>query len=65
MLARAEAELRERHDIYGWDVYAWALHEAGRHDEAERAMMRALAPGTRDPQLAAHARAIAAARRAP
>ncbi len=62
VLARAEAELRSRRDVYGWDVYAWALHRAGRHVEAAAAMDSAQALGTRDPLLARHARAIAAAR---
>ncbi|MGH7629410.1 MAG: tetratricopeptide repeat protein [Gemmatimonadales bacterium] len=61
VLARAEAELRTRRDVYGWDLYAWALHRAGRGSEAAAAMDSALALGTRDPLLERHARAIAAA----
>ncbi len=61
VLARAEAELRTRRDVYGWDLYAWALHRAGRHPEAAAAMDSARALGTRDPLLERHARAIAAA----
>jgi Flp pilus assembly protein TadD len=61
VLARAEAELSTRRDVYGWDVYAWALHHAGRHAEAAAAMDSARALGTRDPLLARHAGAIAAA----
>jgi tetratricopeptide (TPR) repeat protein len=60
ILTRAEAELRTRKDVYGWDVYAWALYKAGRRAEAATAMEHALGLGTRDPLLAAHARAIAA-----
>jgi hypothetical protein len=59
ILTRAEAELRTRKDVYGWDVYAWALYKSGRRAEAATAMEHALALGTRDPLLAAHARAIA------
>jgi tetratricopeptide (TPR) repeat protein len=58
VLAKTEAELRTRRDVYGWDLYAWALHRSGRHQEAARAMRNALALGTRDPQLLAHAEAI-------
>jgi len=61
LLARAEAELRTRRDVYGWDVYAWALFKAGRRAEAAAAMDSAGALGTRDPLLARHAGAIAAA----
>lgn len=61
ILARAEAELRMRRDVYGWDVYAWALHQAGRPRDAAAAMDSALALGTRDPLLRRHADAIARA----
>ncbi|MGH7516018.1 MAG: tetratricopeptide repeat protein [Gemmatimonadales bacterium] len=61
VLARAEAELSTRRDVYGWDVYAWALFQAGRHAEAAAAMDRARALGTRDPLFEHHARAINAA----
>jgi tetratricopeptide (TPR) repeat protein len=64
VLARAEAELRHRRDIYGWDVYAWALYRAGRLPEAAAAMDSALALGTRDPLLLRHAAVMAGARRA-
>lgn len=58
VLRRVRADLRVRKDIYGYDVYAWALHKSGRHREAWTAMQRALALGTRDPQLERHAAAI-------
>ncbi len=61
LLRQAEVELAERRDIYAYDQLAWALHAAGRHDEALTMMRRALALGTRDPLLAAHAEAIAEA----
>ena len=61
-LARAEAALSDRRDIYAYDLYAWALHKAGRHDEAATAHARARRLGTNDPLLQAHAEAIEAAR---
>jgi tetratricopeptide (TPR) repeat protein len=61
VLSRAQAEMRTRHDVYGWDLLAWALHRSGREAEAREAMVRALAMGTRDPMLYFHAGAIDAA----
>jgi tetratricopeptide (TPR) repeat protein len=55
VLARAEEEIRTRHDVYGWDLLAWALHHAGRQAEAREASTRALALGTRDAVLHYHA----------
>jgi hypothetical protein len=60
ILARAEAELTTRRDVYGWDVYAWALYKAGRRHDAAIAIDSALALGTRDPLLLSHARVITA-----
>jgi tetratricopeptide (TPR) repeat protein len=59
VLARAEEEIRTRHDVYGWDLLAWALHRAGRDPEAREAASRALALGTRDAGLHYHAGMIA------
>ena len=61
-LARAKAALRDRRDIYAYDLYAWALHKAGRDEEAAAALARARRLGTKDPLLQAHAEAIDAAR---
>ena len=61
-LARAEAALGDRRDIYAYDLYAWALHQAGRNTEAARALRQARRLGTMDPLLQAHAEAIEAAR---
>jgi tetratricopeptide (TPR) repeat protein len=61
VLARAQADLRTRHDVYGYDLLAWALHKRGRHAEAHAAMQRALEQGTEDPLLDRHAAAIARA----
>ena len=33
-LTIAEAALAQRPDVYGYDIYAWALYKAGRYDEA-------------------------------
>jgi tetratricopeptide (TPR) repeat protein len=68
-LALAERELTGRHDVYGYDAYAWALLANGRPADADAAMTSALALGTRDALLLYHAgeiklalRDIAAAR---
>lgn len=59
LLAVARASIRDRQDIYGWDLLAWALWRSGRRAEAWRAMTRALATGSHDPALRRHADAIA------
>lgn len=56
--ARAMAELSTRADVYGYDLVAWALHREGRHADARAMMRKALALGTIDPQLQAHAEAL-------
>jgi tetratricopeptide (TPR) repeat protein len=60
-VALAEAELEVRADVYGFDTYAWALHAAGRFEEADDAMAQARARGTEDALLDYHAGMIAAA----
>jgi tetratricopeptide (TPR) repeat protein len=65
VLYRAEAELRERKDVYGYDIVAWALEKTGRHAEAQAAMRSALRLNTPDPLLAAHARVIGVRSAAP
>jgi tetratricopeptide (TPR) repeat protein len=52
------AELRTRHDVYGYELLAWALHAQGCDADAKVAMQRALAQGTQDAQLFYHAGAI-------
>lgn len=52
---KAQAEMRERRDIYGYDVLAWGLHKQGRHAEAKQAMDSALRMGTQDALLFYHA----------
>ena len=58
-VALAESELAVRKDIYGWDAYAWTLMAAGRADDADAAMVHALALGTHDAVLLYHAGMIA------
>jgi uncharacterized protein HemY len=58
VLARAREELRERRDVYGLDLLAWALHRTGDHTAAAAAMRQALTQQTEDPQLLVHAAAI-------
>lgn len=57
----AEAELARRASPHGWDAYAWALHAAGKQEQAYRASKRALAEGTQEPLLLYHAAVIAEA----
>jgi tetratricopeptide (TPR) repeat protein len=59
--AKVRAELRTRSDIYGWDLYAWSLHQRGENAQARKAMAHALALGTVDASLFYHAGVIAAA----
>jgi tetratricopeptide (TPR) repeat protein len=53
VLARRELEVR--HDVYTWDVLAWALFTNGESKEAAAAMSNALSHGTKDAQLFFHA----------
>ncbi|HEY3118055.1 MAG TPA: tetratricopeptide repeat protein, partial [Chloroflexota bacterium] len=55
VLAKVRDEIRTRHDIYGYDLLAWALHRSGRDEEARDAMTHALSLGTRDAMLFYHA----------
>ena len=61
VLELARAELRDRKDVYGHDLLAWALYRNGQIDEARREMKLALAQNTQDVMLTAHAKAINAA----
>jgi tetratricopeptide (TPR) repeat protein len=54
VLAKAQAELTIRKDVYGYDVAAWALHRAGRDPEALALADSALSRGTRDAMLFHH-----------
>ena len=57
--AKVRAELRTRRDVYGLDLYAWALHREHRDAEASRVMQQVFARGIEDPLLARHAAEIA------
>ena len=57
----AQAEIKVRKDVYGYDALAWALLAAGRPSEAHDAIEHALAVGTRDARIYYHAGMIAAA----
>jgi len=57
-LALAEAELRERSDVFTLDAHAWALVATGRVAAASTVMERALAAGTKDARLFLHAGVI-------
>lgn len=60
VLEAVTREIRVRPDVYGWDLLAWARYRSGQVQAAREAIDRALAVGTRDPQILAHARAIMA-----
>ena len=60
-LQLADKELVERKDVYGYDADAWALLANGRATDADAAMAKALALGTRDAMLLYHAGEIALA----
>ena len=54
-VALAHKEFEVRHDIYTWDVLAWALYKNGKYQEASDAMDHALRPGAKDALLFFHA----------
>jgi tetratricopeptide (TPR) repeat protein len=62
VLARVQADLETRRDVYGYDLFAWALYKSGRTAEARRVMSQALAWGTEDPELRARARILGVVR---
>ena len=51
----ARRDLTLRHSIQAYDALAWALHKAGKLDEARETMAKALATGTRDAHILYHA----------
>ena len=61
VLRKAQEELVDRKDIYGYDLVAWALYKSGRNTEAMAMMREALKLHTPDPLLDRHAAAIATA----
>ncbi len=54
-VAWARRDLALRHSIPAYDALAWALHQAGQHDEAARMAAKALATGTHDAHILYHA----------
>jgi hypothetical protein len=54
----AEREFARRRDIHTVDAFAWSLHVNGRDGEARQQIQSAIAVGTRDPKILAHAREI-------
>lgn len=59
----AERAAADRTDIFTADALAWAYFKAGRLDDAQAAITRALRTGSRDRAIQQHANAIAAAAR--
>jgi tetratricopeptide (TPR) repeat protein len=58
-LTLARNELKVRQDIYAYDTLAWACFKKGLAAEADQAMRKALAHGTKDARLLYHAPEIA------
>ncbi len=58
VLRKAQDELVQRKDIYGYDILALALYKSGRQAEAQEAMRQALRLNTPDPLLRRHAQLI-------
>ena len=54
----ARRDHEQRQTVFTEDALAWALHQDGRREEAERMMARALARGTEDAGLHFHAAMI-------
>jgi len=53
-----EREVRERADVHGYDLLAWAYFKSHRIADARTAILRALRTGTSDPTVWLHAGAI-------
>ena len=58
VLRRARKELRDRKDVYGHDLMAWALYHNGYVQNARDEMKLALSQHTQDVMLLEHARVI-------
>ena len=58
VLRRARLDIKQRHDVYGHDLLAWALFKTDHPAEARAEMLLALAQHTEDVLLNEHARAI-------
>jgi tetratricopeptide (TPR) repeat protein len=57
-LRAARNDLKERHDVLGYDTLAWVLFKKGDQRRAEQAIAKALSQGTKDQRILSHARAI-------
>ena len=60
-VALAERAAAHRRDIHTMDALAWSYFQAGRMEDAGKAIADALRTGSRDPRLRCHAQAIASA----
>jgi tetratricopeptide (TPR) repeat protein len=58
IIARASQDVKERPDVYGYDLLGWALYRDHRPGEARTMLQKAQVLGTRDPLIAAHAEEI-------
>lgn len=54
----AELEIARRHDVFTLDSYAWALAASGDYQRASVEVHKALAVGTKEPEILHHAEAI-------
>jgi tetratricopeptide (TPR) repeat protein len=57
-LEMAQSEMKVRRDVYSYDALAWALCKSGRLFEAQSAIRKALAYGTKDSRILYHASRI-------
>ncbi|MBL8205257.1 MAG: tetratricopeptide repeat protein, partial [Blastocatellia bacterium] len=55
-----QTELEARADVFTYDALAWALRATGKMTEAQEAIKKAMAEGTKDARLFFHAGTIAA-----
>lgn len=55
VLAKVQEELKTRRDIYGYDLFGWALYKQHRYPEAQAALAKARSLGTEDAVLFYHA----------
>ncbi len=58
VLRRAQADIRQRRDVYGHDLLAWALYRNGDSSAARREMTLALSQHTEDVLLERHAQVL-------
>ncbi len=58
IIERASQDVKQRPDVYGYDLLGWALYRVNRPQEARAMLQKAQLLGTRDPLIAAHAEVI-------